>query len=54
MATKILAAQKRMFGNVFVCKNCSKKIRTQAVRIIAGKIKCPRCSSHAFRPIRKK
>src|SRR3989338_5239631 len=39
---------------VFICKDCSKKIRTQAVRVIAGKVKCPKCGSHAFRPVRKK
>jgi len=54
MATKILIAQKRMFHNVFVCKVCGKKIRTQMMRILAGKIKCPRCTGHAFRPVRKK
>ena len=54
MATKIAIAQKRMFANVFVCRDCNRKIRTQAVRVISGKVKCPKCNSHAFRPIRKK
>jgi DNA-directed RNA polymerase subunit RPC12/RpoP len=54
MATKIPIAQERMFHNVFVCKKCNKKIRSQAVRIIEGKIKCPRCGGHVFRTIRKK
>jgi Zn finger protein HypA/HybF involved in hydrogenase expression len=54
MATKIPVAQKRMFANVFVCKNCRKKIRTQAVRVLAGKVKCPRCDKRAFRAVRKK
>jgi len=54
MATKIHAAQQRMFGNVFVCKDCNHKIRTQAVRVIAGKVKCVKCGSHSFRPIKKK
>jgi len=54
MATKIAVAQKRMFQDVFVCKKCSKKIRSQAVRVIAGKVRCPRCQSRAFRAIRKK
>lgn len=54
MATKLPVAQQRMFGNVFVCRDCNKKIRTQAVRIIAKKVKCPTCGSHTFRPIRKK
>lgn len=54
MATKIPAAQKRMFQNVFVCKDCNKKIRTQAVRILNNKVRCVRCGGRAFRQIRKK
>jgi len=54
MATKIPIAQKRMFNNVFVCKDCSKKIRTQMVRVILKKVKCSRCNGRAFRQIRKK
>jgi len=54
MGTKIPAAQKRMFHDVFVCKKCSKKIRSQSVRVVTGKVKCPRCGSRALRPIRKK
>ncbi len=54
MAAKIPVAQKRLFADVFVCKDCNKKIRTQAVRVIAKKVKCPKCGSHAFRPVKKK
>jgi len=54
MATKIPVAQKRMFQNVFVCRKCKKKIRTQPVKISAGKVKCPRCDRRVFRAIRKK
>ena len=54
MATKLPVAQKRMFANVFVCKKCSHKIRTEAVRIINGKIRCRKCGSRAFRPIKRK
>ncbi|MBS3099059.1 hypothetical protein J4462_02510 [Candidatus Pacearchaeota archaeon] len=54
MATKIPVAQKRMFHDVFVCKNCNKKIRSQAVKIVAGKVKCSKCNKRAFRAIRKK
>lgn len=54
MAQKIAVAQKRMFEGVFVCKDCGKKIRSQPVRIIAGKVKCPRCDGRAFRPIKRK
>jgi len=54
MAAKIPVAQTRLFGGAFICRNCNKKIRTQAVRILAGKVKCPKCSGKVFRPIRKK
>ncbi|MBS3091518.1 hypothetical protein J4217_03675 [Candidatus Pacearchaeota archaeon] len=54
MATKILIAQKRLFGDIFVCRDCSKKIRTQAVRVIARKVKCPKCNGKSFRPVKKK
>ena len=54
MAAKIPVAQKRMFQNVFICKKCGKKIRSQPVRIIAGKVKCGKCNSRVFRAIKKK
>jgi len=54
MATKIPVAQKRLFGGVFICKNCCKKIRSQSVKILAGKVKCPRCDKKAFRTVKKK
>ncbi len=54
MGTKIPIAQARLFANVFVCKNCSHKTRTQAIRILQGKIRCRKCGSKAFRTIRKK
>jgi Zn finger protein HypA/HybF involved in hydrogenase expression len=54
MATKIPIAQKRMFHDVFVCKKCNHKVRSQAVRVVAGKVTCPKCGGHALRPIRKK
>jgi len=54
MATKIAIAQKRLFGDIFICKRCGKKIRTQATRVIAKKVKCPKCDSYALRPVRKK
>lgn len=54
MATKIPIAQKRMFGDVFVCRECNHRVRTQPVRVIAGKIKCIKCGRKHFRPVRKK
>lgn len=54
MATKIPAAQKRLFKNVFVCKNCKAKIKADPRKIIDGKVKCRKCKKRAFRAIRKK
>ncbi|MDO8564265.1 MAG: hypothetical protein Q7R87_04610 [Nanoarchaeota archaeon] len=54
MAAKIPIAQKRLFGDVFVCRDCNHRIRTQAVRVIAKKVKCVKCNSRTFRPVRKK
>jgi DNA-directed RNA polymerase subunit RPC12/RpoP len=54
MATKIPAAQARLLKNVFICKNCSSKIRASARKIIEGKVRCRKCGKRAFRTIRKK
>ena len=43
MATKIAAAQMRMFKDVFVCKNCNQKMRSDSRRVIEGKLKCRKC-----------
>jgi len=51
---KIAAAQARLFKNIFVCKNCSSKIRTDSLRVMTGKVHCRKCKSKALRPIRKK
>tara|TARA_Y100000310_G_C20537932_1_gene741807 strand:+ start:360 stop:524 length:165 start_codon:yes stop_codon:yes gene_type:complete len=54
MATKIPVAQARLFANRFVCKKCGHKMRTQATRILSGKIRCRKCNSNALRSIRRK
>jgi len=51
---KIPAAQARLFKNIFVCKVCKSKIRTEPIRVITGKVRCRKCKSSALRPIRKK
>jgi hypothetical protein len=51
---KIPAAMDRIFKNVFVCKNCSSKTRSEARKILEGKVKCRICQGKAFRPIKKK
>ncbi len=51
---KFQEAEARKFRNIFVCKNCSTKIRANNMKIIQGKIKCRRCHSNKFRSVRKK
>lgn len=51
---KLPAAQARLFKNIFVCKDCSSKMRADSLRIMSGKVRCRKCKSNAFRPIRKK
>jgi len=51
---KLPAAQARIFKNIYVCKNCKAKIRTEPLKVINQKVKCRKCGSKAFRPIRKK
>jgi len=51
---KIPEAQKRLFQNVFICKNCGAKIRSDPRKIIEGKVKCRKCRKRAFRTIKKK
>lgn len=54
MATKLPAAHTRMFKNIFVCKDCSQKMRTEAIRIIEKKVSCRKCGGKNFRPIKSK
>lgn len=51
---KIIAAQNRLFKNVFVCRKCKRKIRAEPKKVIEGKVKCRKCKSRSLRPIRKK
>ena len=51
---KIKEAQNRLFKNVFICKKCKSKVRSEPRKIIEGKVRCRKCKSTAFRPLRKK
>jgi len=51
---KFPEAQARKFRNIFICKKCSTKIRTQSMKVIQGKVKCRSCQSKKFRAVRKK
>jgi len=54
MATKIPAAQERLFKNVFVCRNCSHKMRADPKKVAEGKVRCRTCKKRALRQIKKK
>jgi len=54
MATKIPAAQNRMFKNLFICKACKHKMRVDALKVLQGKVRCRKCKKKEFRVIRKK
>ncbi|HLC57061.1 MAG TPA: hypothetical protein VJH95_00660 [Candidatus Nanoarchaeia archaeon] len=51
---KFPEATARIIKNVFVCRKCKTKIRTQALRVIQKRVKCRKCGGKALRAIRKK
>jgi len=51
---KIPEAMNRLFKNVFVCKSCSAKIRSEPIKILEGKVRCRKCKRKSFRPLKKK
>jgi len=54
MATKLPAAQNRLFKNAFVCKVCKHKMKLDPQKILKGKARCRKCKAKDFRPVRKK
>jgi ribosomal protein L40E len=51
---KILEAMNRLFKNVFVCKSCKSKLRTNPQKVLAGTVRCRKCGKRSFRPLKKK
>ena len=51
---KIPAAQSRLFKNMFACKRCGTKQRSDPRKIIDKKVRCRKCGRTAFRPIKSK
>jgi len=54
MAAKVIAAQNRLFRNIFICKVCKHRMRVEPLKVMAGKVKCRKCGSHDLRVVRKK
>lgn len=51
---KFAEANARLHKNIFVCKQCKSKIRSQNTRVVSGKVKCRKCKSKQLRTLRKK
>ena len=51
---KFPEAQLRLFKNIFICKRCKSKIRTQSLKVLEKKVTCRKCKYHELRPLRKK
>jgi len=51
---KIKEAHNRIFKNIYVCKKCQTKVRSDPQKILKGKVKCRKCKRNAFRPLKKK
>ena len=51
---KIPEAEARLFKRVFVCKDCSSKIKADQLKVIAKKVQCRKCGSRRLRVVRRK
>lgn len=43
----------RIFGRVFICRNCNAKIRASMLKVKAEKVRCRKCLSPDLRPKNK-
>ena len=44
---KIPEAQNRLFKNIFICKECKTKMKSDSQRILKGRVKCRKCGRSA-------
>ena len=51
---KIEAAHNRIFKGLFICKNCSSKVKADPRKVAEGKVKCRKCKASSLRVKRKK
>jgi len=47
------ATVRRVYERVFVCMKCNSKMRTDMLRVKAGKVKCRRCGYKGLRAKKK-
>jgi ribosomal protein L40E len=46
-------AEERLFQRVFVCMKCGAKMRSDYMKVRAGKVKCRHCKAKQLRPVHK-
>ncbi len=51
---KFPEAQERLYKDIFVCRKCKSKQRTQPQKVLQKKVSCRKCGCKALRPVRKK
>lgn len=51
---KFPEAAARLYHNIYVCKKCKAKIRTQPLKVLQGTARCRKCGGKALRAVRKK
>lgn len=51
--TKFPEAARRLFHNVYVCKNCKTKMRSIPKIVNSKKLVCKKCGKRVFRSIKK-
>ncbi len=44
---------KRKFERVYICRKCKAKVRASVQKVLAGKVRCPKCHSPYLRPKKK-
>ena len=47
---KFPEADNRLYQRVFICRECGAKMRTDLLRIKAGRVKCRKCKRTRLRP----
>ncbi len=47
------ATMKRLYERVFICMKCNAKIKSDTLRVKAGKVKCRKCGYRGLRAKKK-
>ncbi len=50
---KFPEVENRLYNRVFICMKCGARMRTDLIKVRAGKVKCRKCRRKQLRPIKK-